>query len=287
MKKLELLSKDEFLEKHKELTGHRLLMRSIYGIKHCSANMFGGCVVGTLLIPDKAELTKHKLKCGFYMDEDMLLIIDDEKNAEGIFHEMAKEESFEGGDPAYILFELIEYMVRDDLLFLEEYEKKLVATEDRVTESMSDLPEDFDVAMSRHRKDLRLLAGYYKLLADVTDVMAEAMTKEQRERERQLFSFLGNKIDRLYHDALGMSEYVLQIRDIYQSKISAAQNRVIHLLTIVTAIFMPLTLIAGWYGMNFNNMPELGFRYGYMFTAILAAVIVVVEIIIFKRKKWF
>ena len=220
MKKLELLSKDEFLEKHKELTGHRLLMRSIYGIKHCSANMFGGCVVGTLLIPDKAELTKHKLKCGFYMGEDMLLIIDDE-------------------------------------------------------------------AMSRHRKDLRLLAGYYKLLADVTDVMAEAMTKEQRERERQLFSFLGNKIDRLYHDALGMSEYVLQIRDIYQSKISAAQNRVIHLLTIVTAIFMPLTLIAGWYGMNFNNMPELGFRYGYMFTAILAAVIVVVEIIIFKRKKWF
>ena len=39
--------------------------------------------------------------------------------------------------------------------------------------------------------------------------------------------------------------------------------------------------------MNFKNMPELGLKYGYMFTAILAVVIVVVEIIIFKRKKWF
>lgn len=287
MQKLELLSTEAFLKEHKELTGHRLLMRNLYNIKHCSANMFGGCVVGTLLIPDKKNFADARLKCGFYMDEDRLLIIDDEKKAEGIFHDMAKEESFEGGDPAFIMFELIEYLVRDDLLFLEEYEKRLDDIEDVITDNMAELPEDFDGFMSQYRKELRRIASYYKLLADVTDVFEEAMTKEQRERERQLFSFLGNKVEGLYADALGMSDYVLQIRDIYQSKISSAQNKVIHFLTIVTTVFMPLTLIAGWYGMNFKNMPELGLKYGYMFTAILAVVIVVVEIIIFKRKKWF
>lgn len=287
MNKLELLSTEEFLEKHRELTGHRLLMRNLYNIKHCSANMFGGCAVGTLMIPDREDYVKHRLRCGFFMDENRLIIIDDEGKAEDIFHQMAKEESFEGGDPALIMFELIDYLVRDDLLFLEEYEKALDDIEDMAIDDISRLPDDFDGFVSRHRKEMRRLARYYELLADVTEVLAQVMTKEQKERERQLFSFLGNKIDRLYHDALGMGEYVLQIRDIYQSKISSGQNKVIHLLTIVTTIFMPLTLIAGWYGMNFKWMPELGFRYGYLFTAVLAVVIVVVEIVIFKRKKWF
>ena len=287
MNELELLSTEEFLEKHKELTGHRLLMRNLHDIKHCSAGMFGECVVGTLLVPDKGNYAQHRLRCGFYMDEDRLIIIDDEKNAEKIFREMAKEESFEGGSPALIMFELIEYLVRDDLPALEEYEKKLDEIEDMITDKISDVPDDFDGFVSEHRKELRRLSGYYELLADVTEVMAEAMTKAQHEKERQLFSFLSSKVDRLYRDTLGMSEYVLQIRDIYQSRISYGQNRVMHLLTIVTAIFMPLTLIAGWYGMNFRQMPELSFRYGYLFTAVLAVVIVVVEIIIFKRKKWF
>ena len=86
---------------------------------------------------------------------------------------------------------------------------------------------------------------------------------------------------------MAMSEYVLQIRDIHQSRISSQQNKVMQLLTIVTTIFMPLTLIAGWYGMNFRNMPELKLPYGYLAVGILAAVTVIIEIIFFKRKKWF
>ncbi len=287
MNKLELLSTEEFMERHRELTGHRLLMRNLESMKHCSADMFGSCVVGTLVIPDKEDFSSNMLKCGFYLDEDRLIIIDDEKKAEGIFHEMAREESFEGESPFLIMLELLEYLVRDDLLFLEDYERKLDSVEDMVTDDISDLPDDFDGFVARYRKEIRKMSGYYKLLADVTDVLEAAMTRAQKEKERQLFSYLSNKVDRLYHDSREMSEYALQIRDIYQSKISSGQNKVMQLLTIVTTIFMPLTLIAGWYGMNFRIMPELGFRYGYLFTGVLAVVVVIIEIIIFKRKKWF
>lgn len=287
MRKLELLSTEEFFQQHKELAGHRLLMRNLESMKHCSADMFGSCVVGTLVIPDKSDFSSSILKCGFYLDEDRLIIIDDEKKAEGIFHEMAREESFEGESPFLIMQELLEYLVRDDLLFLDEYEKKLDSVEDMVAEKITDLPDDFDGFVARYRKEIRKMSGYYKLLADVTDVLEGAMTRARKERERQLFSYLSNKVDRLYHDSLVMSEYALQIRDIYQSKISSDQNKVMQLLTIVTTIFMPLTLIAGWYGMNFRIMPELGFRYGYLLTGVLAVIIVVIEIIIFKRKKWF
>lgn len=287
MKKLELVSADEFFENHKELTGHRLLMRNLHNMKHCSADIFGNCVVGTLVIPDKKNFTSNLLECGFYMDMDRLIIIGDESHAKDIFDEIMCERNLEGDSSYLMMLELLEYLVRDDLLFLEEYEKKLNSVEEMVMEDIADLPGDFDIFVARYRKEIREMSRYYQLLADLADVLEEAMIKEQREKERQLFAYLGNKVDRLYHDSLAMSEYALQIRDIYQSKISTEQNKVMQLLTIVTTIFMPLTLIAGWYGMNFRMMPELELRYGYLFICILALVIVIIEIVIFKRKKWF
>ena len=56
-------------------------------------------------------------------------------------------------------------------------------------------------------------------------------------------------------------------------------------LTVITAIFMPLTLIAGWYGMNFTQMPELAWQYGYPLVIIISVLIVVAEIHYFKKKK--
>ena len=58
------------------------------------------------------------------------------------------------------------------------------------------------------------------------------------------------------------------------------------LLTVITTIFMPLTLIAGWYGMNFRYMPELEWRYGYLAVIVLSAAVIICCLILFKRKKW-
>ena len=63
-------------------------------------------------------------------------------------------------------------------------------------------------------------------------------------------------------------------------------NRIMTVLTVITAIFMPLTLIVGWYGMNFVTMPELTWKYGYIGVIALCLVIVISGIIWFKRKKW-
>jgi magnesium transporter len=57
-------------------------------------------------------------------------------------------------------------------------------------------------------------------------------------------------------------------------------------LTVVTTIFMPLTLIVGWYGMNFRYMPELEWHWGYPVIIIASVVIVVASLLFFKKKKW-
>ena len=83
-----------------------------------------------------------------------------------------------------------------------------------------------------------------------------------------------------------LREYSLQISDAYQTQIDIRQNVVMKVLTVVTAIFLPLTLIAGWYGMNFDYMPELRWDYGYLYVFILSIMVVIGCLWIFKRKKF-
>lgn len=77
-----------------------------------------------------------------------------------------------------------------------------------------------------------------------------------------------------------------QLRDVYQAKIDIRQNKVMSILTIVTTIFMPLTLIVGWYGMNVK-MPEVGWSYSYPIIILASIAVTIIEILIFKKKKWF
>jgi len=75
--------------------------------------------------------------------------------------------------------------------------------------------------------------------------------------------------------------------DIYLSSVSNRMNQIMKVLTIIATIFMPLTLIAGIYGMNFEYMPELGWRWGYP-VALLVMVAVGISMFIYsRRKKWF
>ena len=82
-----------------------------------------------------------------------------------------------------------------------------------------------------------------------------------------------------------LRENILQLRELYQSQQDAQQNKVMCILTVVTTLFLPLTLLTGWYGMNFINMPELHWEYGYVAVIITAVVIVLLEIVYFKKKK--
>ena len=74
--------------------------------------------------------------------------------------------------------------------------------------------------------------------------------------------------------------------DIYLSSVSNRMNEVMKVLTIIATIFIPLTFIAGVYGMNFVNMPELQWPWGYFMVWGVMIVIVIAMIIYFKRKKW-
>jgi magnesium transporter len=74
--------------------------------------------------------------------------------------------------------------------------------------------------------------------------------------------------------------------DIYLSSVSNRMNEVMKVLTIIATIFIPLTLIAGIYGMNFQYMPELGWRWGYPMVWLVMLAIVALMAVYFRRKRW-
>ena len=114
--------------------------------------------------------------------------------------------------------------------------------------------------------------------------IVEVITNQE---DCSLFMLFSDRVERLAEDTKVLRELALQILEIYQTQINSRQNKVMQFLTVVTTIFTPLTLITGWYGMNFVNMPELQNQYGYFAIIGISLVIILFCLWYFKKKKWF
>ncbi|MDN3670116.1 CorA family divalent cation transporter [Echinicola jeungdonensis] len=82
-------------------------------------------------------------------------------------------------------------------------------------------------------------------------------------------------------------ETMTNLAEIYMTQLSVKQNDVMKTLTIITTIFIPLTFIAGIYGMNFQFMPELQWKYGYWGVWLIFFLITLLILRYFKKGKWF
>ncbi len=135
--------------------------------------------------------------------------------------------------------------------------------------------------------DLRVLESFYRQLSDVADSVATSPAHVADEQTAELFHVLSSRTERLAADSRNLRDYALQIRSMYQGKIDVRQNKVMTVLTIASTIFMPLTLLTSWYGMNFEYMPELHDHYAYYVVIAIAVGMATGEVIWFKKKGWF
>ena len=102
-----------------------------------------------------------------------------------------------------------------------------------------------------------------------------------------MFHMLEKRLTRLRDEAQLLREYCLQVRELFQAELDIRQNRIMKILTIVTTVFLPLSLVAGWYGMNFTGMPELEWDYGYPAVIVGSAIVVLLTLWIMKKKKFW
>lgn len=105
--------------------------------------------------------------------------------------------------------------------------------------------------------------------------------------KKEYFSDIHDHLLKLVEMIEASRELTTDIRDSYLSLNSHETNRVMKVLTIITTIFMPLSFLAGVYGMNFENMPELSWKYGYFVILFLMLMISTAMFLWFRKKGWF
>jgi magnesium transporter len=82
-------------------------------------------------------------------------------------------------------------------------------------------------------------------------------------------------------------DMILNVQEMYHTQLNLKMNEIMKVLAVVTTLLSPLTLIAGIYGMNFHNMPELESRNGYFYTLGGMGVLLILMILIFRKRGWF
>ena len=173
--------------------------------------------------------------------------------------------------------------MENDLSVLERYEAELNRIEDVILDSLE--PENLGRVNEIHN-DIRKLLIHYEQIIDMTQELEENENGFFSEENLRYIHLFMNLLVRRHDSAASLRDYTMQVRDLYHAQLEVRQNRIMTLLTVVTTIFMPLTLLVGWYGMNFRYMPELEWRFGYPVVIVVSIVIAVSCLLFFKKKKW-
>ena len=134
--------------------------------------------------------------------------------------------------------------------------------------------------------DIRKLLIHYEQIIDMAQELEENENGFFSEDKLRYIRLFMNLIDRRRDYAASLRGFAMQVHDLYHAHLEMKQNRIMTLLTVITTIFMPLTLIVGWYGMNFRYMPELEWRFGYPVVIIVSIAVVTGCLLFFKRRKW-
>lgn len=138
----------------------------------------------------------------------------------------------------------------------------------------------------QHRKRIIFLKRYIEPLDEILEDLSENDIGLLPKEQLGLFKKLSAKASKNMRNLNNLRDYVTQVREAWQAQVDIGLNDIMRVFTVITAIFLPLTLIAGWYGMNFKNMPELSWKLGYPFAFFLSLVVVIFSLWYFKKNKF-
>ena len=169
------------------------------------------------------------------------------------------------------------------------------AFQDTLDEYVEDIEDELlfhptEKTLSSIQKLRREVIFVRRSISPVREILATLIRSESSLIDKKTHIFLGDVYDHSIRVIEAMESYrdlVSGMIDIYLSSISNKMNEVMKVLTVFASIFIPLTFVAGVYGMNFEHMPELKWKWAYHSLWGFFIFQIVVLLIYFKKKKWF
>ncbi len=252
-------------------------------IRSTKAEANYGSLTGTFKILNRDNLLGHEKKFAFAMDGRNMVFIDDHGTAQKMIETIAETKRWREPSMEHFIYDFLEQIICRDFPIIENFETELDRIEDRI---LSGDTEDTLPRVNQIRTIVRRLLIHYEQLIDMVQELEENENSFFSEDNLRYIHLFMNRMDRYHATASTLRDHAMQVRDLYREQLEVRQNRTVTLLTVVTTIFMPLTLIVGWYGMNFTNMPELDSPLGYPLVIVASIAVIVGMLIFFKKKKW-
>lgn len=187
-------------------------------------------------------------------------------------------------DTSYLAYMLIDTIVDNYLLILDEVELEIDEIETKIIHNSSS--EDLENIIF-FKQNISLLKRF---ISPIRELVAKLQTRNMLhyfpEEMKYYLSDLNDHSIIAFDTVEMLNNRVTELIQLYHSTLSNTMNEVMKILAIISTIFMPLTFISGLYGMNFQNMPELTWKYGYFFVLGTMITLVICMIAYFKKKKW-
>ena len=240
-------------------------------------------LTGSFLVPDRNDLLENSDSFAFALDEKGIVFIDQNGYTETFVRKIAATKKWRAPSLERFIYDFLEMIISGDLTKLERYEDEISTIEDRILEGnlAGELERNNEI-----RGELLQLKMHYEQLIDLGQELSENENEFFQPDNLRFFELFTARVLRLQGIVSTLREYTGQVRELYQSELSVKQNRIMTVLTVVTTIIMPLTLITGWYGMNLKYMPELESPLAYPIVIGVVILIAISGILYFKKKKW-
>jgi magnesium transporter len=184
----------------------------------------------------------------------------------------------------YLAYVLLDAIVDSCFLILETLGERIEETEQQLATNPT--PETVQLIRKLKREMIILRKSVWPLREVVSGLERCESALIQESTDAYLRDVYDHTIQ-VMDTVESLRDMVSGMLDIYLSSISNRMNEIMKVLTIFAALFIPLTFVAGIYGMNFRYMPELGWHWGYPMILIVMASIAAGMLTYFRRKKWF
>lgn len=184
----------------------------------------------------------------------------------------------------YLLYALIDTVVDNYFLIIEHLSEETEQLEE-VIFSHHNNDETLKKIQSIKKQYILLRKSVYPLREAISSFLRDEFEFIDEENKKYLRDLYDHTIH-IIESIESQRDVVSGLKDLYMSELSNRMNNIMKVLTIIATIFIPLTFIAGIYGMNFDYMPELHFKWSYPMAWLLMGMVTLVMIIYFKRKKW-
>jgi magnesium transporter len=186
-------------------------------------------------------------------------------------------------DPSLLLYALLDVIIDDYLDALNKIGEELEVIEEIIISK----PGNNTIQIIQHNK--KKIIEFKKIFYPARDVLMQ-ITKSStpliHENAKSFFMDVYDHTMQAYYLLESYRELNLGLKDLYLNQISHEMNKIMKVLTIISTLFIPLTFIVGVYGMNFQNMPELGWKYGYFYALGLMGIIAASLLYYFWKRKW-